>query len=183
MGYAMQDERGPGQFAGGAETERVGDGEWLYCRVLPAWNPPHYRLDGSRLEVLAQAFSQRAMPDGPYSGQYRLSMDRAMLCGADPSVTQRGGPNVAPSVIGVVRFQAGELRALPDVADVEPEPVVGDPDLPDNPAHAAVCVRHTPGASKSANKTPYENVRRELAAIVNRDPSRWEIKPSAPLPS
>lgn len=158
----MQDERGPGQFAGGAETERVGDGEWLYCRVLPAWNPPHYRLDGSRLEVLAQAFSQRAMPDGPYSGQYRLSMDRAMLCGADPSVTQRGGP---------------------DVADVEPEPVVGDPDLPDNPAHAAVCVRHTPGASKSSNKTPYENVRRELAAIVNRDPSRWEIKPSAPLPS
>lgn len=175
----MQDEQGPGPDVGGARLERVDDAEWLFCRVLPDRTPPHFRREGSSLEVLAQAFSQPPVASGLYSGQYRLSMDRAHLCGEDAQFTQRGGTSPIWQGIGVVRFRAGELRALPDIADVEPEPVRDDPELPDNLAHAAVCVRFDPSAKKSANRRPFDNVRNELAAMVNRDPSRWAVEPSS----
>lgn len=151
----MQDEQG----LGAAGADRVDDAEWLFCRVLPGRTPPHCQESGSRLEVLAQAFSQRAVAEGVYRGQYRLSMDRAHLCGGGPKFTQQGGPDLSPLVIGVVRFQARELRAITGVRDVEPEPVWDDPELPDNPAHATVCVHFRPEASKNANRSIFDNVR------------------------
>lgn len=156
------------------EQDKVADDEILYRRI-PRKQPPTYDRSGGSLRVLAQAFSEPAEEEGEFAGQYRLSVDRAKLCGNDPNLTRHRDPRYAPASFGVVSMPAGEVRAIPDVAEIIPDPIVNDPDLPDNPAHALICVFYSSGATDSANKKIFRNVRQELAAMANRRP--WEIDP------
>lgn len=161
----------------GSEVEkikdRVTDDEVLYRRV-PRKQPPGYDRSGGILRVLAQAFSEAPEKEGEFAGQYRLSVDRAKLRGNDPNLTRQGIPGFSPDSFGVVSMPAGEVRAIPGVVDIIPDPIANDPDLPDNPAHALICISYSPGA-KEPNKKTFRNVRQELAAAANRRP--WEINP------
>jgi hypothetical protein len=160
-----------------AAEGQVTNTELLYRRVPRNPDKPlYYNRSGERLRVLAQAFSERPIPDGePFAGQYRLSVDRAKLRGFDPNRTRQDVPGRDPALFGVVSMPAGEVRAIPGVADIIPDPILNDPDLPDNPAHALICIVYEPTASKTANKNRYREVIEELAAAANRRP--WEIDP------
>lgn len=117
---------------------------------------------------------------GEFAGQYRLSVDRAKLRGFNPDLTRQGVPGRAPETFGVVIMPAGEVRAIPGVTDVIPDPVQDDPEIPDNPAHALICVEYDP-ASKNASKKKLREVTEELAAAANRRP--WAIDPPDDLPA
>lgn len=166
--------------AGGGEPEdRVTDDELLYYRVLRDRNPPHYQRGEGRLQVLAQAFSQGPVEEGrSFAGQYRLSVDRAKLRGFNPGPTRRADPRLDPTAVSVVCLPAGEVRSVPGVADILPDPIRDDPGLPDNPAHALVCVTFDADASKTANKNVFRDVIRDLAKIVNTQEHPWAIEPA-----
>lgn len=167
----MQDE------AANAGKDQVTDDELLYRRI-PRNTPEtqYYDRSGGRLRVLAQSFSERAIAEGqPFAGEYRLSVDRAKLRGFDPNITRQGVPGRAPETFGVVVLPADEVRNIVGVADIVPDPIINDPDLPDNLAHALICVSYNAGATKTANKNVYRNVIQELAAAANRRP--WAINP------
>jgi hypothetical protein len=164
--------------ADGTAVDQVANDEVLYRRVPrnapPA--PPYYDRFENRLRVLAQAFSEPPIPAGePFAGQYRLSVDRAKLREFNPDLTRQGVPGRDPESFGVVSMPAEEVRAIPSVADIIPDPILNDPAYPDNPAHALICVVSDPKATKTANITLFRNVRRDLAAAANRRP--WEIDP------
>ncbi len=112
----------------------------------------------------------------PFAGQYRLSVDRAKLRGFNPDLTRRADPRLDPAAVGVVRLLAGEVRSIPGVADILPDPIRDDPDLPDNPAHALICVVYDAAQSSSARRRHFDIVRQELADLANRDP--WEDESS-----
>lgn len=167
----MQDE------AANAGKDQVTDDELLYRRI-PRNTPEtqYYDRSGERLRVLAQSFSERAIAEGqPFAGEYRLSVDRAQLRGFDPNLTRQVVPGRAPETFGIVVLPADEVRNISGVADIVPDPIINDPHLPDNPAHALICVRYSAGATKTANKNVYRNVIQELAAAANRRP--WAIDP------
>ena len=169
---------GKNQGAGGQGTEdRVTDDEVLYRRVpRNPGKPLYYDRSGSSLRVLAQAFSERPIPAGePFAGEYRLSVDRAKLRGFNPELTRQGVPGRPPETFGVVSMPAEEVRAIDGVADIIPDPILNAPELPDNPAHALICV--TPTVSKNA----FKSVIRDLAAAANRRP--WAIDPPDDLPT
>ena len=157
--------------------DQVTKDELLYRRVPRNTDKTrYYDRDGNRLRVLAQAFSERPIPDGePFAGQYRLSVDRANLRGGNAELTRQGIPGRSPETFGVVCMPAGEVRAIPSVADIIPDPILNDPELPDNPAHALICVAYDPTGSKTANRERHREVIEELAAAANRRP--WEIDP------
>ena len=163
---------GENQGAGGqGAADRVMDDEVLYRRVpRNPGKPLYYDRSGERIRVLAQAFSERPIPEGePLAGEYRLSVDRAKLRGGNPELTRQGVPGRPPETFGVVSMPAGEVRAIPGVADIIPDVISNDPELPDNPAHALICVTPT------ANKNVFRAVIRDLAAAANRRP--WAIDP------
>ena len=164
--------------AAGADEEaeaKVTDDELLYYRVLQGRTPPHYQRGAGPL-VLAQAFSQRPVSEGgPFAGQYRLSIDRAKLRGFNPDLTRRVDPRQNPDEIAVVCLTAAEVRAIPGVADVLLDPIRDDPDLPDNPAHALICVVYNASQSRSARERDFRLVRQELADLANRRP--WAVEP------
>jgi len=172
---AAAKKRGIGD-EGGVE-DRVKDDELLYRRVpRNTVQSRYYDREGNRLRVSGQAFSERPISGGePFAGQYRLSVDRAKLRGFNPELTRQGVPGRGPESFGVVLMPAGEVRAIPGVADILPDPILNDPDLSDNPAHALICVVYEPTASKTANKNRYREVIEELAAAANRRP--WAIDP------
>ena len=175
---------GENQGAGGqGAADRVTDDEMLYRRVpRNPGKPLYYDRSGERIRVLAQAFSERPIPEGePFAGEYRLSVDRAKLRGFNPELTRQGVPNHSPEAFGVVSMPAGEVRAIGGVADIIPDPLLNDPDLPDNPAHALICVTHSVGATPTANKNIFRAVIRDLAAAANRRP--WAIDPPDDLPT
>lgn len=158
----------------GVEEEVAGD-ELLYYRVLRDRNPPHYQRGTGNLLVLGQAFSQRPMgPGDPFAGQYRLSVDRAKLRGFNPNLTRQADPRQDPAMVGVVSLLADEVRSVPGVADIIPDPIRDDPDLPDNPAHALICISYDAAQSSSARRRHFDIVRQELADLANRRP--WAVE-------
>jgi len=160
----------------GEPTDKVTSDELLYSRVLRDRTPPQYQRGTGTLLVLAQAFSQRPIGEGgPFAGQYRLSVDRAKLRGFDPDLTRRADPRLDPAMVGVVSLPAGEVRSLSGVADILPDPIRDDPDLPDNPAHALICVAYDAAQTSSARRRHFDIVRQELADLANRRP--WAVEP------
>ena len=112
------------ETADGELEDKVAGDELLYYRVLRDRNPPHYQRGTGNLLVLGQAFSQRPVgPDEPFAGQYRLSVDRAKLRGFDPELTRRADPRLDPSAVGVVLLVADEVRSIPGIADILPDPI------------------------------------------------------------
>jgi len=174
---------GNNQGTGQQGTEdRVANDEVLYRRVpRNPGKPLYYERSGDRLQVTAQAFSERPVPEGePFAGQYRLSVDRAKLRGFNPELTRQGVPNHSPESFGVVSMPAGEVRTIPGVADIILDPILNDPPTPDNPAHALICVFYSAGGTSTANKNVFKSVIRDLAAAANRRP--WAIDPPDDLP-
>lgn len=157
--------------------EAVEDDETLYRRVPRNDSPPpYYRFTGGQPEVLAQAFSERPIEEGkPFAGQYRLSVDRAKLCGFNPEWTRRGDSRRDPATVGVVEMPVADLRAVPGVADVLPDPIQNEPGEPDNLAHAVICIQHDPAQSRKARERHFREVRQALADIANSRP--WPIHP------
>lgn len=162
--------------SGGAQ-DAVGDDEMLYRRVPRNDGlPPYYHDAGGQPEVLAQAFSERPREEGkPFAGQYRLSVDRAKLCGFDPELTRRGDPRRDPTTVGVVEMPVADVRAVPGVADVIPDPIQDEPGEPDNPAHALICIQYDPAQSRKARERHFREVRQALADVANSRP--WPIHP------
>ena len=160
---------------GGAEAaDRVTDDELLYYRVLRDRVPPHYQRGDGPL-VLAQAFSQRPVGEGePFAGQYRLSVDRAKLRGFNPELTRRADPKLAPADVGVVCLLAGEVRSVPSVTDIVPDPIQDDSDPPDNPAHALICVAYDAAQPRKARERDFRVVRVGLADLANSRP--WAVE-------
>lgn len=163
--------------------DSVSDDELLYRRVPRNNGQLYYRRDGCKVLVLGQAFSERAIPDGqPHEKQYRISVDRAKLRGFDPDLTRQAAPGGDTEHFAVITMPAGEVRRVPDVDDVIPDPIKDDLELRDNEAHALICIRYEPETSKSRNKNIFREVIAELADIANRQ--GWAIEPNdAPEPA
>ena len=163
--------------------DRVVDDEILYRRVpRNTAETRYYNRSGRRVLVAPVTFSERAIEKGkPFAGEYRLSVDRAKLRGNSPDLTRQGVPGREPGTVrnpeefGVVSMPAFEVWAVPGVVDIIPDPIANDPILPDNPAHALICVAYSASASKTANNNTLREVIDELAAMANRRP--WEIDP------
>lgn len=160
--------------AGGDTQDHVTDDELLYYRVLRDRTPPHYQRRAGPL-VLAQAFSQRPVGEGePFAGQYRLSVDRAKMRGFNPALTRRADLRLNPTDVGVVCLLAGEVRSITGVADIVPDPILDDPDLPDNPAHALICVAYDAAQPRKARERDFRVVRVEMADLANSRP--WAVE-------
>ena len=141
-------------------ADRVDDSENLYRRVLFGAN--HYTIDRGLARLGSQAFADR-------SG--RPSVDRAILCGHDPTYTQGGEKNA------VVCLEARAIRGIVDVVkadkkgnlierhlvDVIPAPIAT------NLAHAEiVCDPELSNLSKNPG-------RRLLEALVRLAEDKWAI--------
>lgn len=144
--------------------DRVADDEVLYRRV--PHRPGHFLDENGRVRVTSQAFSDR---------RFRPSVDRAKLCGHDPSHT-RAAPTdavaslVARQVRGIdtveQRNEKGEV-ILRHSIDVEPRPIRDDPVLPDNPAHAEIFA-----VPEFQNERTFRKLRESLALLAE-----WQIPP------
>ena len=141
-------------------AHRVDDSEELYRRVLFGAN--HYKIDQGRARLGSQAFADR-------SG--RPSVDRAVLCGHDPTRTQGNEKNA------VVRLETRAVRAISDVvrSDKKGNPIeqhlvdVVPVPLPENAAHAEIiCDPDISNLSKSPG-------RRLLEALVRLADEKWII--------
>jgi len=107
-------------------ADYVDDEELLYRRVFPE----HILLSDGTHQIHSQAFTDR----------YRQpSVDRARLCGNDPTHTQQ---QPGFGVISVRAFQVRQIVLIqrdPAVQEVVVRPFDVKPDpLPDNPAHAVI---------------------------------------------
>lgn len=141
----------------------MGDEEILYRRVLYGKN--HYRVDESGDVYLSStAFADKT---------WRPSVDRAELCGHDPSFTQQNEENAVVSVVcqdvreidTVVENDKKGRQVLRHRVDVLPDP------WPDNAAHAIV-------APIPDYRKPKQVFRRLLEALVRLAQQRpWEILP------
>ena len=143
----------------------VDDGELLYRRIPAGRKLYKYRIDGT-IEISSQAFTDR---------QFRVSVDRAALCGNNPRHTLGNVPG------GVVGLVCREVRNLDDLArndqkgaiiqrfriDVEPAP------LPENLAHAEIYA--IPPFTDADSKGAFHRLCRRLARLAETRP--WEILP------
>lgn len=150
----------------------VTDDEILYRRI-PINQPPtfFYSRDHKGIKVLAQAFSERPIPDGKdYAGEYRISVDRARLRHFNPELTRLSATSGNHEDYGVISMPAYDIRLIPKVDNIIPNPVV------DNPAHALICITPSETNSRSGNKRIAKEVFAALADLANRTP--WLIEPT-----
>lgn len=154
------------------EENHVDDDELLYRRILDGRDLYTTNDDGI-VEFYAQAF-------GDTEG-YRTSVDRANLCHNDPRYTlsiYSGG------VVSLVALEIRSLEPLPQYGknginqppirtfdvDVEPVPIVDDPNDPDNPAHAEIYT-----IPECPNSKVFKRLREKLALLANA--RQWELRP------
>lgn len=157
-------------------TDRVGDDELLFRSVEGDPAKKHWHRDEDNvLRVSSAAFMDPA---------YKPSIDRARLCGDDPTWTRRNPAD------GVVRLTAAGIRAIDPakVADLDakghvaqerrvdavPDPIEEDAALQRraNPAHALVVT--TPQIA--TNNKAWSRVRAALAFVANEH--GWAIEPA-----
>lgn len=144
----------------------VTDDEVLYRRVPRKEGLYIIQADGI-IKVSSSAFSDRS---------FRPSVNRAELCQNNPFKTQR------ETTDGVVSIVTRDVRAIDTVVqndekgrpvkvfciDVEHVPIIGDPVLPDNPAHAEIYL-----IPSSSNRTTFRKLCERLAQLANE--REWEI--------
>lgn len=145
------------------ENDFVDDEEVLYRRI-PSGRDLYSIADDGTIKIGSQAF---------YSGDFRISVDRAKLCSNNPGFTLGVGSG------GVVSLVTSDVRAIVGLArndskgrvirqfaiDVEPVP------LSDNPAHAEIYA--IPGFDYNESKV-FRRLRERLVQLVE---NRWEIRP------
>jgi hypothetical protein len=143
----------------------VHDDEILYRRIPAGRKLYKYKTDGT-IEISSQAFTDR---------EFRVSVDRAVLCGNNPKHTLGNEPG------GVVSLVTKDVRNVDDLVrndsrgnvvqqlkiDVEPAPLLN------NPAHAEIYAipTFTPVDSKGA----FHRLYRRLARLA--EARQWEIPP------
>lgn len=148
----------------------VADVEILYRRVPYVEGLYAIQADGT-VKVSSAVFSDRF---------FRPSVNRAELCHNDPRKTQH---ELSDGVVSVVTHdvrsidtvvqndKAGKIIQKFDV-DIEHVPILNDPTLPDNPAHAEIYTNpHCP------NKSVFRKLAERLAQLANERP--WEIELSS----
>ncbi len=151
--------------------DSISDDESLYRRV-----PDDVRfikeLPGETFRISSQAFYDRSQ---------RISVDRAKLRENNPQQTLASYPGPA----GVVSIKTGDVRAIHDLmhhdqtlgltqkfeVDVEPAPILNDPNEPDNPAHAEICTK------PKCPKKVFQILIERLALLVNSKEHKWLIEP------
>jgi hypothetical protein len=135
----------------------------LYRRI-PSGRDLYSLADDGTIKISSQAF---------YSGDFRISVDRAELCGNNPRYTlgQESGGVVSlvtrdvRSIVGLARNDSKGRVIRQFAIDVEPVP------LPDNPAHAEIYA--IPGFSYNEGKV-FRRLRERLVQLAE---NRWEIRP------
>ncbi len=145
------------------DNDFVGDNEILYRRI-PSGRDLYSIADDGTIKISSQAF---------YSGDFRISVDRAKLCDCNPRYTlgQGSGGVVSlvtrdiRSIVGLVRNDSKGKVIRQFAIDVEPVP------LPDNPAHAEIYA--IPGFEYNESKV-FRRLRERLVLLAE---SRWEIRP------
>ena len=145
----------------------VTDAEILYRRI-PCVEGLYVIQAAGIVKVSSAAFSDRS---------FRPSVDRAELCYHDPRKTQH---EISDGVVSVV---TRDVRSIDTVVqndkdgktiqtfnvDLEHVPILNDPKLPDNPAHAEIYTNpHCP------NKSVFRKLAERLAQLANKRP--WEIE-------
>lgn len=149
----------------------VNDNETLYRRVPYGKNLYVVQSDSS-IRFSSQAFSDP---------RYRPSVDRAELCHHNPTHTQ-----LKPSD-GVISLVTHDVRSIEGIVqndqngnalqsfdvDVEHVPVVNDPVLPDNDAHAEIYT-----IPVCPNKNIFRKLSEKLALLASK--RQWEIEPCDP---
>lgn len=131
----------------------VDDEEVLYRRIEASRNLYKFKDDGT-VEIYSPAFGDR---------HFKISVDRAKLCHADPKYTMGGEPGI------VAWLKAGQVRGMDDLVcnnaedgrrffkiDVVPAP------SPENPAHAEIY--SVPEMGKSA----FHRLCRRLAQLAEQ---------------
>lgn len=147
----------------------VTNDEILYRRIRDDMDLYETQADGTVL-FNSMAFAER-------SG--RPSVDRAKLCKNNPHHT------LGDFSGGVTSVVAGDVRSMPKLVqydkdqspiqafnvDVEPMPIINEPNERDNPAHAEIYT-NPPCTNRRVLKRFYE----QLALLANA--RQWELKPS-----
>jgi hypothetical protein len=145
----------------------VADEEILYRRV-PRVEGLYVIQAGGTVKVSSAAFSDRS---------FRPSVDRAELCHFDPRKTQH---ELSDGVVSVV---TRDVRSIDTVVqndtdgkpiqtfrvDVEHVPILNNPTLPDNVAHAEIYTNPA-----CPNKSVFRKLSERLAQLANGRP--WEIE-------
>src|SRR5215472_11726142 len=133
----------------------VGDDEILYRRIPSNQNLYTIGDDGT-IKISSQAF---------YSGDFRISVDRAKLCGNNPRYTlgEASGGVVSlvtrdvRDIVGLARMNKKGKVVRQFTIDVEPVPLL------DNPAHAEIYA--IPGFECNENKV-FRRLRERLVQLV-----------------
>lgn len=107
----------------------IRDEEVLWRRVLPEWTT----MKGGTFRPTSQTFKDRR--------SYELSVHIASLTTIDKVLAAYPGQ-------GIVAITAGDVRSLGSYAIVR-DPIINDPDLPDDPSHALICPSPTGSAASS----------------------------------
>lgn len=149
--------------------DTIANDEILYRRIRDDMDLYETQADGTVL-FNSMAFAER-------SG--RPSVDRAHLCKNGPKHT------LGEFSGGVTSLVAGDVRSMPELVqydkdqsrvqtfsiDVEPMPIIDEPNEPDNPAHAEIYT-NPPCTNRRVLKRFYE----QLALLANA--RQWALKPS-----
>jgi hypothetical protein len=145
----------------------VEDAECLY-RSVPLKHFP-IQLSGER-RISSQAFTDR---------EKKISVDRACLCDNDPEYSKKSLED------GVAFLFAWEIRAIKDLyrldakqnqvqqqnVDVQPDPILKQNNVPDNPAHALI-IAHP----DFENKRVFQRLIERLARLAEQN--GWLIAPA-----
>ena len=151
----------------------VADDETLYRRVPQNTPPqPFYDRSGNQIRVLSSAFLVSSEAEGPFQGRYRVSVDRATLRQNNPRQTASAMTVRGLRQFAVVCIPVGEARAIREVEDI-----VADP-LPDNAAHALICIVHDPSMTRNENRRVMREAAARLADLANSRP--WAVLPDDP---
>lgn len=148
-------------------SDAVADDELLYRCIF--FGRDCYQIDGKIARVSSQAFTDRKQSP---------SVDRAKICGFAPTWTQKDVKD------GVISLLTTEVRMIDTIVtrndkgkiictykiDVYPAPIVDEPNLQDNPAHAEI--RPTP---EYQSRSVFRKLLERLAFLANQ--REWEILP------
>lgn len=140
-------------LAEGLDTEdRIGDDELLYRCVKRV----HWKREGDSFRLSSQAFTDR---------YYRISVDRANLCGNDPSNTQMDDTDYVRSLLTAdVRATNTVIKYENNVPLVHHNVDVESAPLPDNTAHAEIYTD-----PEISSKGVFRRLQERLICL-----SRWE---------
>lgn len=142
----------------------IPDEEVLFRRVRHL-DPSGYHIENGVVRISTQAFSDTT---------FRPSVDQSSLCPNGAATTQ-GQPNhgvlrVLTRTVRCIRVVKNDAKGRPERehdVDVHPDPIVNEPNVPDNHAHAEI---------RAAPAIENKNLFRKLLERLQQE-ATWEILP------